>query len=206
MFSPFRLSTTVLMIGALSGFPVLARDQDSAQAQDRDSQDRNSAPQQTTTGGWRQFGSSPNDAAPTQGSGPQAPAGQAPAGQPFADPPAQLTIPAGTWISVRTDQALSSDHNQPGDAFTATLAQPLVASGFVVARRGQTISGRVVEAVKAGKVKGTSHLGLELTDIALVDGQQLPVRTQLIQYSGGTSQGRDAAAIGTTTAIGRAHV
>jgi hypothetical protein len=115
-----------------------------------------------------------------------------------------LTIPAGTWISVRNDQRLSSDHNQAGDTFTATLAQPLVANGFVVARRGQILSGRVVEAEKAGKVKGTSHLGLELTDIALVDGQQLPVRTQLIQYSGGTSQGRDASAIGTTTALGAA--
>ncbi len=64
------------------------------------------------------------------------------------------------------------------------------------------MSGRVAEAVKAGKVKGTSRLGLELSDITLADGQQLPVHTQLAEYSGGTSQGRDAAAIGTTTAVG----
>jgi hypothetical protein len=121
-----------------------------------------------------------------------------------ADAPNQLTIPAGTWISVRNDQLLSSDHSQPGDAFTATLVQPLVANGFVVARRGQIITGHVVEAVKAGKVKGTSRLALELTDIGLVDGQQLPVRTQMIQYSGGTTHANDAAAIGTTTAVGAA--
>jgi hypothetical protein len=99
---------------------------------------------------------------------------------------------------------LSSDHNQPGDAFSMTLTQPLVANGFVVARRGQTISGRVVDAVKAGRVKGTSRLTLELTDLTLVDGQQVPVRTQLVKYSGGTSQGRDATAIATATGVGAA--
>jgi hypothetical protein len=115
-----------------------------------------------------------------------------------------LTLPAGTWISVRADQVLSSDHNLPGDAFSATLAQPLVANGFVVARRGQILSGRVTDAVKAGRVKGTSHLALELTDVTLVDGQNIPVHTQLAQYSGGTSKGRDAAAIGTATGVGAA--
>jgi hypothetical protein len=199
MFSQIRLSTTVLLLGSLGGIGALAQDANPAPQ---------AAPQTTTSGGWRTFGTSPNDPPSSQVSGSQAgpqfgpaPASAAPAP---VDPPAQLTIPAGTWISVRNDQRLSSDHNQAGDTFTATLAQPLVANGFVVARRGQILSGRVVEAEKAGKVKGTSHLGLELTDIALVDGQQLPVRTQLIQYSGGTSQGRDASAIGTTTALGAA--
>jgi hypothetical protein len=186
MFSPIRLSTTVLLIGALSGVGALA-------------QDPNTAPPAPATGGWRQFGTSPNDPSPASGgSGPTA-AAPAP-----VDAPGTLTLPAGTWISVRSNQALSSDHSQPGDVFTATLVQPLVANGFVVARRGQIISGRVAEAVKAGKVKGTSRLGLELSDITLVDGQQLPVRTQLVEYSGGTSKARDASAIGTTTAVGAA--
>ena len=152
--------------------------------------------QQTNSpsGGWRDANAPP----PEQGS--------APAPVPYAtgDLPAQLTLPAGTWISVRTDQVLSSDHNLAGDAFSATLAQPLVANGFVVARRGQILSGRVADAVKAGRVKGTSRLALELTDVTLADGQNMPVHTQLIDYSGGTSQGRDAAAIGTTTGIGAA--
>jgi hypothetical protein len=120
------------------------------------------------------------------------------------DPPSQLTLPAGTWISVRVDQTVSSDHNLPGDVFTVTLAQPLVANGFVVARRGQILSGRVTEAVKAGRVKGTSRLALELTDVTLADGQNMPVQTQLVQYSGGTSKGRDATAIGTATGVGAA--
>ncbi len=90
------------------------------------------APDTQPGGGWRRFGE---------------PAGSASASvPPPADslpPGAQLVVPAGTWITVRVDQPLSSDRNQPGDAFTATLAQPIVANGRVIARRGQTVSGVV---------------------------------------------------------------
>ena len=84
------------------------------------------------------------------------------------------------------------------------ISQPLVIDGLVVARRGQTVGGRVAEVQKGGRVKGTSSLAIELTEVSLVDGQQIPMRTQLIQHSGGTAVGRDAAAIGTTTGIGAA--
>jgi hypothetical protein len=53
-------------------------------------------------------------------------------------------------------------------------------------------------------MEGTSRLGLELTELTLVDGQQVPVRAQMITHNGSTSVGRDAAAIGTTAAIGAA--
>ncbi len=126
--------------------------------------------------------------------------------QPYgsAQPPSQLMLPAGAWISVRVNQQLSSDHNLPGDFFLASLAQPLVVSGFVVARRGQTVGGRVAVAQKAGRRSGTSRLGFELTEISLVDGQQLPVVTQLMEYAGGASVGEDAAVIATTTGMGAA--
>ncbi len=118
--------------------------------------------------------------------------------------PAQVTLPAGTWITVHINSYLSSDRSHQGDAFMATLAKPLVANGFVIARRGQTIGGRVAEVHKAGRVQGVSKLGIELIDLSLVDGQQVPVKTELVQHSAGTSQGRDAAAIATTTGVGAA--
>lgn len=122
-------------------------------------------------------------------------------------PPAtqsQIVLPAGAWIKIRVDQSLSSDRNRTGDSFSGALTQPIVADGLIVAHRGQTIEGRVTEAIKAGRAKGTSRLGLELTEIGVADGQQIPVRTQLIEYNGGTSVGRDVAAIGTTTGTGAA--
>jgi len=119
-----------------------------------------------------------------------------------ASVPANLTIPAGTVIFARLAEPLSSDRNQAGNAFMATLDRPIVVDGWVVARRGQTITGSVTTAQKAGRVKGVSQLGLELTDLTIVDGQQLPILTELWKGSAGTSHGADAAGIATTTGVG----
>ena len=123
---------------------------------------------------------------------------------PFTPPPPTLAIPAGAWITVRVDQPLSSDHNQPGDAFTGTLVQPLVSEGRIVARRGQMVAGRVSEVQKAGRTQGTSRLGIEITEIGLVDGQQLPVHTRLMERHGDTSIGRDVGGVGATAGVGAA--
>ncbi len=122
--------------------------------------------------------------------------------QPQAPAPMQLTMPAGTFITVRVNQYLSSDRNQAGDAFSATLVQPLVINGVVVAEPGQTVAGRVVESQKAGRIEGTSRLGVQLTELTLVDGQQIPIRSQFISRRGPTSVGQDAGAIAGTTALG----
>jgi hypothetical protein len=118
--------------------------------------------------------------------------------------PAQVTVPAGTYLTVHVNQLLSSDHNQQGDAFSATLARPLVANGVVLAEPGQTIGGRVSQAQKAGRVEGLAKLGVELTDLTLVDGQNLPIKTTLVSRTGNSSVGRDAGAIAGTTALGAA--
>jgi hypothetical protein len=118
--------------------------------------------------------------------------------------PASLSIPAGTFLTVRINQVLSSDRNQPGDAFSATLVQPVVANGVVVAEAGQLISGRVAQAEKAGRVSGVSKLGVDLTELTLVDGQQIPIKTSLVGRKGDTSIGRDAAGLATTTGLGAA--
>lgn len=118
--------------------------------------------------------------------------------------PMQLTIPAGTWINLRVDQELSSDHSRPGDVWTATLTQPVIVNGRVAALRGQTIGGVVAEAVKAGRAKGTSRLALEMNEMTLADGRQIPVKGRLMEFRGPTSRGRDAVGVGTTVAAGAA--
>jgi hypothetical protein len=143
----------------------------------------------------------PQSDQPTQGPQSDQPAQAPPPSQPV---PSTLTVPAGTVLVIRTNDFLSTDHSQVGDQFTAVLDQPLVVNGWVVARRGQTIIGKVKDVKKAGRVKGTSELGVELTDITIVDGRQLPILTELWKGSGGTSHGQDAGTIVGTTGVGAA--
>jgi hypothetical protein len=123
---------------------------------------------------------------------------------PQAAVPPELTIPAGTFVTVRLMGSLSSDVNQQGDGFSATLEQPIVVNGWVVGRRGQLAVGHVAEVQKAGRVKGVSSMGLALSEIPLVDGRQVAVAAQLIQTSAGTSKGRDALAVAGTSGLGAA--
>ncbi|HTA69294.1 MAG TPA: hypothetical protein VK776_13480 [Bryobacteraceae bacterium] len=214
MKSPKKLILASMLTVSLGGLlPVFAQDPNPASP----------AP----SGGWRKFDpSNPADVPPP------APDYQEPQAQTQAPPPpgryqtqpppaasypshpapvqpppvypSSITIPAGTWLTVRVDQALSSDKNHEGDYFRGTLVQPVVMNGLVVAPRGQSVTGVVTEAKKAGRVEGTSRLGLELTDIGLLDGRQLQVKTTLTERRGNTSYGRDAAAIGVTTGTGAA--
>ena len=165
----------------------------------------------TVGGGWRRVGEMPPNATESA-SGPRDQYGapvQRDSQMTTAPPvqmeiPPQLTIRPGSFVTVRIDQPLSSDRNQEGDAFAATLLRPVVVDGVVIAERGQTLAGRVVEVEKAGRVRGTSRLAVELTDISLVDGRQMPIKTQLINRAGPTSVGRDATAIAGATGMGAA--
>jgi hypothetical protein len=190
-----------------------------AQQDQQQQQDQSAPPQQNQQAQDQQQGQQQDQQAappppPDQaGPLPPAPAPQnqqpTPPPQPYkrarpANLPDALTIPAGTVIQVRTSDWLSSDRNKPGDEFIATLAQPIVVDGWVVMRRNQNIVGHVTDAKRAGRVKGVSRLQLDLSQLTLVDGQLLPVQTTLLNASAGTSNGRDAAAIGLTTGTGAA--
>jgi len=161
-------------------------------------------PSSAPSPGWHSFSNPPDPPANyPQANYPQTnyPSANYPSGQAV---PSHLRLQAGTFVTVRIDQMLSSDKNQAGDAFTATLTRPLVADGVVVAQRGQIIGGRVAEAQKAGRVKGVSRLSVQLTDLTLVDGQQASIETELTNLKGPTSKGRDAAGITGTTVTGAA--
>jgi hypothetical protein len=118
--------------------------------------------------------------------------------------PASLTIPQGTFITVRINQFLSSDKNNVGDAFSATLVDPIVVNGVVVAEPGETVGGRVALVEKHG-VGHPAKLGVQITNLTLVDGQQVTVNTQLTSRRGGTTPGGiEAGTIIGTTGLGAA--
>src|ERR1035437_3655643 len=58
-----------------------------------------------------------------------------PAAVPHYGLPSAVTIRPGTFLTVRVNQKLSSDHNQQGDIFNATLAQPIVGQSPAESRR-----------------------------------------------------------------------
>jgi hypothetical protein len=116
--------------------------------------------------------------------------------------PHTVTLAARTLLPVRIGETLSSARNQPGDTFLATLTQPLVIDGWIIAERGARLEGRVVEASQAGRVKGASRLSISIVRLATADGQNIRIRTELFVKDAASSTGIDAAKIGGGAAIG----
>ena len=114
-----------------------------------------------------------------------------PAIPPTADTrvPPSVTLAAGTLLPVRIGENLSSARKQPGDTFLATLTQPLVVDGWVIAERGARLEGRVVDTTQAGRVKGDSHLEISIVRVALSDGQNIRVRTEPYVRDGDSAGG-----------------
>jgi BON domain len=84
-------------------------------------------------------------------------------------PPPQkpITVPAGTVLTVRINQALSSKTSQTGGTFTGTMANPITIGGKVAIPAHSRVSGVVREAKAAGKFKGGASLALTLTSITI---------------------------------------
>jgi hypothetical protein len=115
---------------------------------------------------------------------------------------ATVTIPSGTVLNVRLNETLSSKDHSNGDAFSATLTEPLVVDGFVIAERGARLSGRVLESDAGGKVKGRAYIKLALTQLNTADGQRVEIQTVSFTKEAESSKRSDAAKIGAGAAIG----
>ena len=81
--------------------------------------------------------------------------------------PSSVTVPEGTSIVVRLDQAISSKTSRAGDTFTATVAQPISVGDKVVIPQGATASGTVVDAKARGRFKGAAMLKIVLNSVTV---------------------------------------
>ena len=110
--------------------------------------------------------------------------------------PRVVTLPSGTALTVRVDGTLSTSRNEADDTFFATLDEPLIVDGLVIADKGARLEGRVVESQQAGRVKGLAQLALELAWLHTDDGQRVEIETSTYTLDGPSSRNDDLKKIG----------
>ena len=109
--------------------------------------------------------------------------------------PDEVIVPAGTAVSVRLQNAVSSVSNRAGDEFSAVLDDPIVVNGQTVAPRGAAVKGRVVAARSSGRMHKSGYLRLALVSVEL-KGKALPVHSSTVFAMGGSHKKRNLALIG----------
>jgi hypothetical protein len=118
-------------------------------------------------------------------------------GKPAASKPVKqtITIPAGTVITVRLGETLSSKSSSSGQGFAATVAEPVVVDGKTVIEKGAAARGVVVDAKSMGHFKGGALLEVRLNSVT-IEGKDTTVETGMVARSVGGKGKRSAGFIG----------
>lgn len=87
---------------------------------------------------------------------------------PVAPPaPQKVTISAGTQLSIRLNEELSSEKAQVGDVFHGSISSPITIDDQTVIPGTADVEGRVVDVKSAGRFAGQADLVLQLTRLQM---------------------------------------
>jgi hypothetical protein len=114
-----------------------------------------------------------------------------------------VTIPAGTELSVRLDTPVGSDTSRVEQAVTAHLTRAVVIRGETVLLEGTRVSGTVTDATRSAKVKGLAHLAMRFDGLTpRGDDQRYDIRTAQVGRTAASTKQKDALEIGAPAAGG----
>ena len=111
------------------------------------------------------------------------------------------TMPAGSRVRVRLQQAVSTEKNSPGDPFVATLDEPLMVNGKMLAPRGSQVEGLLTDVTDSGRVEGRASLTMVLRRLE-VGGKQYDLETQPLTLVAQSTKKKDAKVIAGSAAAG----
>ena|ERR1700733_4454016 len=137
---------------------------------------------------------------PANGSG-QPMGAPAPGGAPIVRP-ADVSIPAGTDLTIRINQHISVKSSRAGDRFDGEVVEPVLQDNNSVAiPKGAQVNGVVVESHRRGHFKGSSILELRLTYLTL-NGTRYALDTRDLTRTKKGKGKRSAAFIGGGAGLG----
>jgi hypothetical protein len=114
-----------------------------------------------------------------------------PPGPNYEEPKGPVTIPQGTLLQLRTNEALNSKRAKDGEPVQFTVIRDVALGGVLALPKGATVHGVVTEAKKvgAGDLGGSSELALKLTSLDL-GGQSYPLDSDQFKVKGPNKAGQ----------------
>jgi len=120
---------------------------------------------------------------------------------PEPTPTPKVTVPAGTQLSIRLTDEVSSEKAQVGDTFHGSISSPVTIDEQTVIPTTADVEGRVVEVKSAGRFAGQSVLTLELTKLTM-NGRSYNLQTNQWTKSGNGRGKSTATKVGGGAAVG----
>jgi len=113
----------------------------------------------------------------------------------------EVTLPAGTVLSLRLDSSVASNSSRVEDGVQAHLRRPVIARGVTVLPTNAPVSGFVTQAKESGRVKGRAVIAFRFTSVR-AHGEQYRVATSSVVRQAQGTKRRDAAEIALPAAGG----
>jgi hypothetical protein len=114
----------------------------------------------------------------------------------------EITLPAGTRLSVVLETSVGSDTSRVEEPVHARLARPVVMRGVTVLPAGSTVSGIVTNATRSGRVKGLAHVAMRFDSITPKGDARYQMRTVAVGRTAAATKKKDALEIGGASAGG----
>ena len=110
----------------------------------------------------------------------------------------RIVIPAGTRLTVRLNEDLSTQNRRKGSVFSTRLEKPIMVDGRVVVPAGALAYGRILDVERNKRVDRPKIDGT-LTSL-MIGGREVPIVTDVVGAEG--KRGGGLAKVGAGTLIG----
>jgi hypothetical protein len=114
----------------------------------------------------------------------------------------EVTLPAGTRLTVALTSMVGSDTSRVEDPVHGTLRHAVRIGGLQALPIGTAVSGHVTNAKPAGKVKGRASIGFRINTIELPGKSREPISTATYSRTSRATKQKDATKIGAGAAAG----
>ena len=107
----------------------------------------------------------------------------------YATAQGPITVPQGTVLMLRTNEALSEKHAKDGQPVDFVVIRDVPVNGYLAIPRGATVHGVVTQAKHAGQLTGSPELALAVTTLD-IDGRTYPLQSDEFRVRGPSKTGR----------------
>jgi hypothetical protein len=129
--------------------------------------------------------------------------GESAASAPITTMSREVTIPAGTPLTVVLDTPVGSDTSRVEESVQGHLSRPLALHGETVLPSGSRLSGVVTDATRSAKVKGRAYVAVRFDTLRpRGDDERYAIRTASVGRTAAATKEKDALEIGGAAAGG----
>ena len=108
---------------------------------------------------------------------------------------AEVTVPAGTTLSLTLDSEVASDISQVEGPVRARIERPVMVDGILAIPKGSMALGIVIAVDASGKVQGRAKLAFRFDQLN-IDNHRYEIRSDTVSYQAEATKTEDAKKIG----------